>query len=597
MRAKKLSPLRLVLVFLVITSLTGPLVNPTTATSQKVTLTIAYTGDLTSLNTFYWHIVQDLDTLRLIYEPMFRISTEGLAVPNIVEDWSISADGLTWTFQITDNIKWHDGKPLTAEDVKFSLEFIRDNALPYLGTIGEITDTVEITGEWEVTMTLKSAFAPLAIVMGEFGFVVPKHIWEPLEDPINFVNEEAIGCGPYKFIERETGSFVRLEANENYFRGAPHIDELIIKIIPSLDAQTLAIRAGEIDMMALTPGPQVRVLMGEENIRVFPAPSTNIQYLSINHRPDRAPLHIAEFRQAMAYAMDRETIVSVLLDGFGTPADSFITPSLSFWYNPDVPKYAFNLTRANALMDSINFIDKNKDGIREQPDGTPLEFELLTLNEGIGPRLAKMIQPMLAEIGVKVTIQLSESGTFWGQLMTQRDFDMSALGWRLYFDPDPYIYESFHTSRDVPGGLNWVGYNATYPHISDDFDTLSEAQRVAVDLEDRQSLLYQMQDVLLETLPWIPLYYADLLYAIRTDTFEGWVPMTRYGLMNLWSFIGVKPVGVEPVVETIVVTTGGKVETITVDELPSAVFAITFVVTLIAICPILMHTVRRSKLS
>lgn len=591
MSARNLPCSKLVVVFLVIASLTGPLAETTTAESQKVTLTIAFAGDLTSLNTYYWHIVSDLDTLRLIYEPLFRISTEGLAVPNIAEDWSVSDDGLTWTFQITNNITWHDGTPLTVEDVKFSLEFIRDHALPYLGTIGEITDTVEITGDWEVTMTLKSAFAPLAIVMGEFGFVVPKHIWEPLEDPSTFANEEAIGCGPFKFVEREPGAFVRLEANDNYFRGRPQVDEVIIKIIPSLDAQTLAIRAGEIDMMALAPGPQVRVLMAEEHVKVIAAPSTNIQYLSINHRPERAPLHITEFRQAMAYAMDRQTLVSVLLDGFGEPADSFITPSLSFWYNPDVPKYEFNLTRATDLLDSIDFIDRNGDGIRETPEGVPLEFELLTLNAGIAPRLAKMLAPMLAEIGVKAEIKLAESATFWDLLLTQRNFDMSALGWRLYFDPDPYIYESFHTSRDVPGGLNWVGYNATYPHISSRFDELAEAQRVAVDINERQRLLFEMQEVLLETLPWIPLYYGDLLYAVRTDSFEGWVPMTRYGLMNLWSFLGVRKPGPETVV-----TTKETVETVTVvAEVPNRLWTVTVVAAMVAFGPIITLTLRRTK--
>ncbi|MFX0200922.1 MAG: ABC transporter substrate-binding protein [Candidatus Hodarchaeota archaeon] len=588
MRTRKLPYRKLVVAFLVIFSLTGSLAGPTTAESQKTTLTIAFDGDLTSLNTFYWRIVADLDTLRLIYEPMFRISTEGLAVPNIVKDWSVSSDGLTWTFQITNNITWHDGIPLTAEDVKFSLEFIRDHALPYLGTIGELTETVEITGEWEVKMTLKSAFAPLAIVMGEFGFVVPKHIWEPLEDPATFTNEEAIGNGPFKFVEREPGAYVRLEANDNYFRGRPYVDEVIIKIIPSLDAQTLAIRKGEIDMMHNVPvGPHIRVLMGAENVKVVAAPSTNIQYLSINCRPERAPLHIKELRQAMAYAMDRETFVSVIADGFGDPADSFITPSLSFWYNPDVPKYAFNLTRAYELLDSINFKDRNGDGVRETPAGKPLEFELLTGNWGNGPRIAKMLKSMLAEIGVDVKIKLADSASYWDLLLTRRDFDMSQAGWRLYFDPDPYIYESFHTSRDIPGGLNWVGYNSTYDHIPDTFDKLAEAQRTAVDINERQELLFKMQDALTEYLPWIPLIYPDLLYVVRTDTFEGWVPMTRYGLMNLWTFLNVRPPGA--VTQT--VTTK---ETVTVvSEVP--VWAATIVTAIVVFGLIIPHTLRRIK--
>jgi len=314
--------------------------------------------------------------------------------------------------------------------------------------------------------------------------------------------------------------------------GSPKVDKLLLKIIPSADAQVLALKAGELDMIELQPGPVVRELMAEPNIKVMTAPSTYIYYIDFNLR--RYPMNLTEFRVAVAHAINKEQILNILLLGMGKVGDSVMVPGLPLWYNPNVTKYEYNPEKAKEILDRIGLRDIDGDGYREYPNGSKLVLKMPTINVGIWPRLSELVAKMLEEVGLKVEVIPAEAGTVIDLLLNKWDFDINVLGWRLYFDPDPYLYESFHSSRIRPGGLNWVGYS------NPEVDELLEKQRKAINIEERRKIIFKIQEILARDLPWIPLVYPDLIYAVRIDTFRGWVAVPRYGLRNVYSWINLE---------------------------------------------------------
>ncbi|MEM3700645.1 MAG: ABC transporter substrate-binding protein [Candidatus Bathyarchaeia archaeon] len=496
---------------------------------------MAWNAELSTLNPFYWHVISELDTLQLIYDTPFKVDQNGTLIPWLVESYEYDEEDMQFVFHLVRNATWHDGQPVTAEDFKYSIEFVRDHTLPYLGSVGEVIDSAEAIDTYTVAVTLKQPFSPIPLIMSDIFFVVPKHIWETVSDPGTFTNDNPVGSGPFKFVERRAGEYIMLEKNTNYFKGSPKIDKVIIKIIPSTDVQILALKTGELDVAELTPGPAVRDLMTEPNIRIVLAPSTYFTYLSLNLR--RYPINLVEFRRAVAHAIDKDLLVSTIILGMGDVAHSLLVPGLRYWYNPNVTKYEYNVTKANQILDEIGFLDTNGNGMREYPNGTEIVLDMPTYNVDIWPRLSELLAGMLEDVGINVNVIPGEPNTILDMVLNRWDFDLFPLGWRLYFDPDPFIYESFHSSRIGHWGLNWAGYNST------EFDTLAEQQRMSATPEERRPYLLQMQEVLALDLPWIPLWYQDLVYAVRTDTIEGWIAVPRYGLRNTLCYLSLHAVG------------------------------------------------------
>ena len=577
--------LKAMLALLLLAALVAPILISAASVvgEQKETIVrVAYIADINTLNPFYWTTVADLDLLRIIYDTPFRIGPDGRLKPGLVQSYEFSDDGKTITFHLVKNATWHDGTPVTAEDLAYTLEFVRDHRLPYLGSVGEVIDKVEVVDKYTVKVTLKHPFSPLPLIMADIFLVVPKHVWEKIENPKQYTNENPVGSGPFKLVERKPGEYILLERNPNYFMGAPKVDKLLIKIITSADAQILALKSKELDMIELQPGPAVKELEKEPNIKIITAPSTYIYYIDFNLR--RYPMNVTEFRVAIAHAIDKQKIVDTVLYGYGQVAHSHMVPGLSQWYNPNVPKYEYNPEKAKQILDKLGIKDVDGDGWRELPNGTDLVLKMPTINSGIWPRLSEVVASMIEAIGIKVSVEPAEAGAVFNTLLNTWDFDINVLGWRLYFDPDPYIYESFHSSRIGPGGLNWVGYS------NPEVDELLEKQRTAVDPEERRQLLFKVQEILARDLPWIPLAYPDMIYAVRTDTFKGWVPIPRYGLRNVYSWISLEPV------EAVETTTPAPSPTTPVETTPAGgvpAGAIAAVVAIVAVALVVLLIKRR----
>ena len=498
-------------------------------------LAILWPGGVNNINPLGWLTIPDYDAARMMYEPLTSVDMEGQAIGHVATDWETSDDGASYTWSIQEDATWHDGEPLTAEDVAFTFKAIKQYDWPYLGSLSSvIADPSEITVEDEYTVTtpLTQPYAPLPLVLADLGLVIPKHIWSEFDNPADVSNtENPIGSGPFVFENREQDQYINFSVNDEYWGEAPDFEGVSVKIVSSTDSQVLNMKQGGGDMLRLQPGQYVEEIESADNLDVVRGGSTYVTYLGIN--TNREPLSDTALRKAMAYAVDRETIADLVNAGYATPGYSPVPPGLEFYHNPETNSYAHDQEQARSVLDD-NGYEQQGDG-RVRPDGEPLELVLSIQNTGNWPRIAEVLSRQLGEVGITVDVNSMESNAHTQKVSVEHDHDLTLNTWRVWFDPDPFLSPVFEDE----GSLNTSQYH------SDEFDQLMQQQRRATDPNERQGYLYDAQDILTDELPWVVLYYPQLLHGMRSAAWENYSPIPRYGMQSPY---GIEP-GTGPIVE------------------------------------------------
>jgi peptide/nickel transport system substrate-binding protein len=501
---------------------------PTSSGEGDTELTVIWPGGINNINPLGWLTIPDYDAVRMMYEPLTSVDSSARAIGHIATDWETSDDGATYTWNIVEGATWHDGEPLTAEDVAFTFRAIKQYNWPYLGSLSSVIgEPSEITVEDEYTVTtpLTQPYAPLPLVLADLGLVIPRHIWSEFDNPADVSNtEDPIGSGPFVFERREQDQFLEFSVNEDYWGEVPDYDRAVVRIIGSTDSQVLSMREGEGDMLRLQPGQYVSDIESAENLQVVEAGSTFVNYLSVN--TSRDPLSDRALRQAMAYAFDRATMADLVMGGYATPGHSPVPPGLEFYHNPDANSYEYDVERARSMLDDNGY--PLQGNTRVDPDGNPLEFTLSIPNTGNWPRMAEVTARQLGEVGIDVSVNSMESNAHTQKVTVDHDYDLSLNTWRVWFDPDPFLSPVFEET----GSLNTTEYESSA------FDEQMRQQRRATDPDERQGYLYEAQDIVTEDVPWIVLFYPNLLHGMRSSAWENFNPIPRYGMQS--------PYGLEP---------------------------------------------------
>lgn len=518
--------------------------------SQPVTMRIGWAGSPDTLNPGMAVLAESYTIFGLVYDAMYQLQLDGTFKLTLAESMTASDDGLVYTYKIRDDVKFHDGQPLTAEDVVFSYTLYQTTEdYPWMGDYTYYFETMEATDNNEVVITLSEPIPNIDAQL-VFLYVLPKHVWES-QSGSEYDNVTAIGSGPFKMAEYKQNEFVHLSANTEYFAGAPKVNEVIFQTFENQDALVQAIKTGQIDMITEMPNTAVAGLKEDANIEVVTgAPfSPYVSDIIFNQvTPENCPpddglctghpaLLDRNVRLALAHATDKQKIIDVILLGLGTPGTTLIPDGLGFWYNSSIQDYEFDVAKANQILDDAGYMDSDGDGVREMPDGSrPLTFRLNWPSDSIdAPRTAELLSEMWGEVGVTVEAQAIDPDALTAACCPAFDFDIMLWGWGS--DPDPSLLLSVMTSAEIPTGSSESGYS------NPEYDDLFGQQATELDQDKRKELVWQMQQIVHDDVVYVIPYYAQNVQAYRKDRFTGWITnMPKVELSDVTSLMVVSPV-------------------------------------------------------
>lgn len=506
----------------------------TTDAQETVSATMSLKFYIDSLNPFVASGSEAYTVLALMYDTLVEYYGNGTVVPWLATDWDISEDGKTYTFYLREDATFHDGQPVTSEDVKYTFDtMIEYNFHPEVTTyVTEITAPEDYT----VVFELSEPFAPFIWQAGT-TWIVPKHAWVDVEDPETYENPTPLGGGPYKFVQWEMQQYCILDAFDDYWMGKPVIDRLTFKVYTNPDAEVLALKAGEIEEIDNIMPQVVGGILGTKDIVVQPWKSSNARYITMNFRV--YPLSVRKFRHALNVALDKEEVLKMAVLNYGDlGTDGCLDPAVAYYFNEDVGWPGEGLTdeerhaKAIEMLEDLEFIDRDGDGWRETPNGTALSFTFGVASEyPTSIRAGEIAKADFEAIGIQITLTPFSATTLIDKQFSTYDYEMGWMGWGLNPDPD-YLFMWFYSRPEARG---WISASEDYSNST--VDDLLTAQRTTPDPEARRAIVYELQEVLADDLPVIMLWYKHLVTAYRTDRFKGWDPIagleSKAGLMNL----------------------------------------------------------------
>lgn len=437
-----------------------------------------------------------------IYEGLLRYDEKLDPHPLLATSWNRSDDGLTYTFKLKPDVKWHDGKPFTADDVVFSVDkFLRKTHARLRSGLAAL-DTVRAVDPLTVEFKLKYPFGPF-ISMFETGTMpmVPKHIYENTDFATNPANANPIGTGPFKFKEWVRGSYIQLVANEAYHtKGEPVVQSLYFHVVPDAASRAAAFESGKVDIV---PGGAVEFF---DVARLSKLPGAAVttkgwefysphSWLVLNNR--KAPFDNVKFRQAVMYAMNRDAMTKVAWQGFAKTAAGPFNSHVKF-ASDNVTKYPHDLDKAKSLLKEAGYKGET--------------VKLLPLPYGESwQRLAEMIRQNLTQAGIKVeTVGTDVAG--WNQRTSEWDYDMAIIYVYQYADPALGVARTY-TSHNIAKGSP---FNNIEGYVNPKADELFDAGAKALSDADRAKAYAEVQQLLTDEVPVAWLHEINFPTLYRT---------------------------------------------------------------------------------
>ncbi|HVE46148.1 MAG TPA: ABC transporter substrate-binding protein [Acidimicrobiales bacterium] len=458
--------------------------------------------------------------MSLIYDTLLWKDGSGKLLPWLASSYEVSDDGLVHRFELRDGIRWHDGKPLTADDVAFTFDYYAKKTLGPLVVVQPYgIAKVESLTPQRVEIHIERPDVTFAGSLAAAVPIAPRHVWSVIDDPAAAQDTKVlVGSGPYRLTSYGGDSSpMRFEANDDYFLGRPFVKQ--IEMTPTSDELT-ALLAGEVDAAESTvTGTRPLALEPFKRDPAYgivdqPGGFTFPLYWNLGKG---GALSDVRFRRACALAVDRKDVVERLTGGNGLPGNpGFLAPSNLF--HVDVEQYRFDRVAANRLLDQAGYRKPGGGGVRRSAEGEELSFELLF--PGMLTPLAQVLGEALEAVGVQLRLKSVELGpTLYGKKLAG-DYEMALA---LYPGPsgpgphaDPDLLRPLFSSL-VPKGLNSAdGYKNA------ELDELAERQLATFGEEERRKMVGRMQEILAEDLPVLPLYYSTLFNVFRKGVFDQW---------------------------------------------------------------------------
>jgi peptide/nickel transport system substrate-binding protein len=477
--------------------------------------TEALVGSMGRLNPMLdWNNPADRDINRLIFSGLIRFDSHGLPQPDLADSWAASADGTVYNFSIRPNAVWHDGQPVTSDDVIFTIELIKSAGSLFPQDIKDLWSQVEVKGLNEKTLQIRlpEPFAPFLDYV-TFG-VLPKHLLETIPaDQLEFAefNLRPVGSGPYRFdrllVSGGQITGVVLSANADYYIQPPFIEQVVFRFYPNSASAFDAYKQGEVlGVSQLTNDVLLEALMNR-NLSVYTSrlPQMGLVFLN-NNDPAVSFLQSEKVRRALLLGLNRNIIVSHILNGQAIIADGPILTG-SWAYYDDIEKFEYDPEAAERLLKDDGYVIPAGGGDVRAKDGQFLNFTLLHPDNTVHTQIAQAIQSDWALIGVRIELQAVPYDSLVNDYLVTRNFQaaLADLNTSRTPDPDPYLF--WHQS-EATGGQNYSQWdNRTASEFL-------ETARTAADFAERARLYRNFQVIFTKDMPSLPLYYPVYSYAV-----------------------------------------------------------------------------------
>jgi peptide/nickel transport system substrate-binding protein len=514
-------------------------------TAKATSLRVGWSSEPDTMNPLTTYSTEAQEILQLVYDKLIEYDTNLKPEPGLAQAWHYSSDGLDITYRLRPGVRWHDGQAFSSDDVKFTFDLIHaQNLSEYAQWL------VDLTGvETPDANTVVLRFAkPQAFNPGLAIPILPKHIWggKSVAEIQKFANQTPIGTGPFRFVEWKRGESVTVKRNADWWGDPPAAAQVIWVVYGNEDVMAQGLRAGEVDILTEVPPTIWDGLSGAAAVQPVSLPSFSFHHIGINVSASSSsggnPLLLdTSVRQALSYAVDRNQLVQLALAGHGKPGSVLLPPAFGDWQLQIAPDEQMNGNpdRAKRLLDQAGYVDTNGDGVREAPDGTPLEFRLIAIESTtVDVRAAELFRDAARAVGIKLDLQTMDENTLGNTVYNAKapDWDIFVWGWDSgVADPD-YLLGIVLTSQI--GGNNDVYYsNARY-------DRLYDKQATTIDEAARTAIVHEMQQMFYDSAAYIIMWYQDKLQAYRTDTWNGWTPTPGGMVFNFTrdNYLKVRPV-------------------------------------------------------
>lgn len=446
-----------------------------------------------------------------IYDGLVRYKSGTLEVePALATSWDISEDGSEYTFSLREGVTFHDGSPFNAEVVKFNFDRVLDESHPFYDTgpfplsfmVGAI-EGVEVIDDLTVKFTLNGPYAPfLSNLAYSPGLIVSKAGVESMGAEFG---RNPSGTGPFKFVEWRSNEAVVVEANPDYWDGAPSLQAVVFRPITDANTRTAEMLAGGIDVMVEVPPVALSEFQSDDYVVVEQA-GPHVWFLILNAK--EGPFANKLVRQAANYAVNKESLVNDVLEGTAEVAAGPTPPAFAWAYNDSLEPYPYDPDKARELIAEAG------------AEGAELTFYVTEGGSGMLDPIAMgtAIQADLEAVGFDVTIETYEWNTFLGEVNPglEGKADMAEMAW-MTNDPDTLPFLALRTGAWPDAG----GFNSGY-YSNPEVDTLLEAARVATDQDERAALYQEMQVIVQEDAPW--LFVANWKQnAVTSDRVENFI--------------------------------------------------------------------------
>jgi len=446
----------------------------------------------------------DEDVVRLVFSGLTRYRSDGSIQGDLAQTFSTSEDGKVWTFEIRDDARWHDGKPVISDDVIYTVALLQDKAY-----VGQYSDAfrgvkVERVDERVVRFVLPDSYGPFAA--STTVPLLPSHLLAKVDYAalarVAF-NRTPIGSGPFRVVEVDARQTI-LARNDSFYRTRPdrtrpYLDRLVLRSYPDTSEALTALGRGEIDGVGGLSTGEAERARGLKNVNLYSFGTNDFTALFLNVRPEKATFRDRVVRQAIAKAIDRGRVLQLSADGRGAVAEEFVPPS-SWAYIRDTRSHE----EAKAMLDEADWKDHDGDGVRDR-FGVQLAFAITTSSEPARVSAALQISDDLAAIGMRVELKAMPFSELIESAARERSYDALLIGISVSGDPDPYSF--FHSSEIKAPGNNFSGFSTL------SMDRSLEAGRRTTDQTKRRELYTSVFQTIATEVPVVFLYFSDYLYA------------------------------------------------------------------------------------